>query len=721
MQNGSHIVPSSPPRPTRPVSADDPRPPLTRREEATIAYLSQLPREQILKELKENLQTAIWIELATIPIYLFTYYSIDRNRVSGENIGAGQLFANRAGGVIMSVAVEEMLHMSLAGNVLHALGGDPQLYLCSPPSYPASLPYHRPRGPRGPDGARQDLIPLGKLSFEQLWHFLQIEYAEKRDAPPQDRNWDTIGQFYSYIRCLILCPQLRDEDFQVRGGGADGQQIQPFNYSPNNIDTAYPRQAFDPWGLPPSKAGGAGPSPHGAAPNGAAPNAPRPYPSAARATAFPNAGDSHSGRAELITVASKPQALQAIDTICAQGEGFEHERTDDPSRAELSHYYKFLTLQAQLDGYSRHIEQLPASPPPPAPVTPLVTAAELGRYVFDFPDNPTTQGYVQLQSKQPGSVDYAPLSNLVNGLYQYMFILTETVYRVPAAEQKRYFNQALHGSMIWILDKLIQKMRAYTLSDGTALAPTFENVDLGSRDQAFANLQQLCEATQPAPYYDDIQYYIGRISALPDVSQYWAPGWPKPAHYAYRNAPKWPTQIGAQPTGASPHACMGLNSCRAQDRFGLAGPVDGPTPGQPNACAGRGYCSTANDHTCHVQNECKGQGGCGLYGTGHEQNHPGANECKSLGSCATPINAERFSTDGPNRGRSVWARARAVFEERWPELRQRLPDAPAELGPVPAPFAQSGPAYLWITDDNTERGNMAACGASGLSGAGGCT
>jgi len=720
MQNGSHIIPRPSSRPARAPAADDPLPPLTRREEATIAWLSQLPRERVLEELKENLQTAVWIELATIPIYLFTYYSIARKRVSGENLSPGQLFANRAGGVIMSVAVEEMLHMSLAGNVLYSLGVDPQLYLCSPASYPASLPYHRPRGPRGPDGSRRDQIPLAKLSFEQLWHFLQIEYAEKRDAPPQDRNWDTIGQFYSYIRCLILSPQIRDDDFRVRGDGGDRQQIQPFNYSPNNIDTAYPRQAFDPWGLPPNKAGASTrPSTPSSAYSGgiAAGGA---YPSAARATAFTNAGDSHSGRSELISVASKRQALEAIDTICAQGEGFEHERTDDPSRLELCHYYKFLTLQAQLEGYTRHVEQLPASPRPPAPVTPLVTAAELSRYVFDFPDNPTTKQYAELQSEHPEGVDYEPLSNLVNGLYQYMFILTETVYRVPAAEQKRYFNQALHQSMIWILDKLIQQMRSYTLSDGRSVAPTFENIDLGTRDQAFANLKRLAEATQPMPYYDDIQGYIAKIDALPDVTPYWAQGWHKPARYPYRDAPKWPAQIGAQPPGALPHACMGLNSCRGQDRFGAAGPSDGPTPGQPNACAGQGYCSTAVDHTCHVQNQCRGQGGCGLYGTGEEQYRPGANECKSLGSCATPINAERFSTDGPNRGKSVWARARRVFEERWPELRKALPDAPAELGAVPAPFAESGPAYLWISNDNTDRGNMTACGSSGLSGAGGC-
>ena len=36
-------------------------------------------REEVLSELKANLQTAIEIELATIPIYLYTYYSLVRN------------------------------------------------------------------------------------------------------------------------------------------------------------------------------------------------------------------------------------------------------------------------------------------------------------------------------------------------------------------------------------------------------------------------------------------------------------------------------------------------------------------------------------------------------------------------------------------------------------------------------------------------------------------
>jgi hypothetical protein len=183
---------------------------------------------------------------------------------------------------------------------------------------------------------------------------------------------------------------------------------------------------------------------------------------------------------------------------------------------------------------------------------------------------------------------------------------------------------------------------------------------------------------------------------------------------------------------------MGLNSCRGSDRFGTEGSSD---TGEPNACAGQGYCATAFAHTCHVQNHCMNQGGCGLYGTAEELDNPGRNSCQSLGSCAVPINAERFSTNGPNQGKSVWVRAREVFErEVWPEVREGLlanqagenvllgaprvgadQPLPETLGRPPAPFAGTGPTYLWISDDNAVRSNMTACGASGLSGAGGCS
>lgn len=218
------------------------------------------------------------------------------------------------------------------------------------------------------------------------------------------------------------------------------------------------------------------------------------------------------------------------------------------------------------------------------------------------------------------------------------------------------------------------------------------------------------------------------------------PGQPVPDYSVFESAPAFPKTIGDQPEGLPLHACMGLNACKGADRFGTAGHIvsegtvgsDNITS-QTNDCAGQGYCSTAVDHTCHVQNQCKDQGGCGLYGTGEEMNQPGTNDCRALGSCATPMNAERFSTNGPNRGKSVWLRAREVFKENWPQMRAKLiaqQEAgtidkdrvfPEEIGDVPEPFSGIGPSYLWISDDNEDRNNMTACGSSGTSGAGGCS
>jgi hypothetical protein len=205
------------------------------------------------------------------------------------------------------------------------------------------------------------------------------------------------------------------------------------------------------------------------------------------------------------------------------------------------------------------------------------------------------------------------------------------------------------------------------------------------------------------------------------------PGQPVPNPYPYADEPAWPVNVGKQPEGLPLHACMGLNSCKGSDRYGLDGAAG------PNECAGQGYCSTTRDHTCHVQNDCRNQGGCGLYGTGEEMDRPAENDCRSLGSCATPINAERFSSNGPNRRKSVWLRAREVFAEQWPGLREELlgkrqsgevgpgQPLPETLGNPPAAFAATGPTYLWITDDNQARNNMTACGSSGMSGAGGCS
>ena len=168
------------------------------------------------------------------------------------------------------------------------------------------------------------------------------------------------------------------------------------------------------------------------------------------------------------------------------------------------------------------------------------------------------------------------------------------------------------------------------------------------------------------------------------------------------------------------HTCMGLNACKGHDRLGT------------NECAGQGVCATVN-HSCHTLNNCRNQGGCGLYGDVEAQKNPGINDCAWQGSCASPINAERFITAGEveneedakknqsyNR-QSVWQRARLVFEKRMKEIGR-------EVGPPPSEAYQKnndgnsiavGPSSSYISGSGAFPG-YASCGASGMSGGGSC-
>ena len=68
-----------------------------------------------LESLREHLQWAIELEHFTLPPYLCALYSLDAAR----NPDASE--------VVASVLVEEMLHMTLAANLLNAVGGHPRL------------------------------------------------------------------------------------------------------------------------------------------------------------------------------------------------------------------------------------------------------------------------------------------------------------------------------------------------------------------------------------------------------------------------------------------------------------------------------------------------------------------------------------------------------------------------------------------------------------------
>jgi hypothetical protein len=142
-----------------------------------------------LESLREHLQWAIELEHFTLPPYLCALYSLD----AGRNPEASE--------VVASVLVEEMLHLTLAANLLNAVGGHPRLD--SPrmlPGYPRCLPH---------DDCSFE-VPLLRFSPEALDVFLKIECPEAPGAPPESDAYETIGQFYDAIRggLRALCADL---------------------------------------------------------------------------------------------------------------------------------------------------------------------------------------------------------------------------------------------------------------------------------------------------------------------------------------------------------------------------------------------------------------------------------------------------------------------------------------------------------------------------------
>ena len=66
--------------------------------------------------LAESLQTAVELEMSTIPPYLYAAWSIDAGRDPSD-----------VRDVIVGIAKEEMLHMGIACNLLASIGGQPKI------------------------------------------------------------------------------------------------------------------------------------------------------------------------------------------------------------------------------------------------------------------------------------------------------------------------------------------------------------------------------------------------------------------------------------------------------------------------------------------------------------------------------------------------------------------------------------------------------------------
>jgi hypothetical protein len=106
-----------------------------------------------VESLREHLLAAMAVELSTIPLYLYGMYTVEAasalasyNTVTGAVRGSVRssfeyIYLLYTQSSNEGVVAEEMLHLSLAGNILLAVGGQPRLY--DPlvvPSYPMLMP-----------------------------------------------------------------------------------------------------------------------------------------------------------------------------------------------------------------------------------------------------------------------------------------------------------------------------------------------------------------------------------------------------------------------------------------------------------------------------------------------------------------------------------------------------------------------------------------------------
>ncbi len=126
------------------------------------------------------LTEATELEHGVMCSYLFASFSIKRDVKEGvteEQLG----IIRRWRGTLLQIAIQEMVHMSLACNLLTAVGGAPHLHRpnlpTSPRAYPASF--------------RLDLIPFCR---ETLENFVFIERPEEQERA--DRDAASPGEFF---------------------------------------------------------------------------------------------------------------------------------------------------------------------------------------------------------------------------------------------------------------------------------------------------------------------------------------------------------------------------------------------------------------------------------------------------------------------------------------------------------------------------------------------
>ena len=140
-------------------------------------------------ELQDALQTAMRLEFSTLPPYLCAQWSIRKDDPDTGHVAR----------MIRNIALQEMYHFALAGNILSAIGGQ---FAVTGPSFLPNYPTNEL-----PGGIYQDLtVDLLPLSKNQLLVFMQIEKPEFDPVPvglALTKRPATIGEFYTELSAAI--------------------------------------------------------------------------------------------------------------------------------------------------------------------------------------------------------------------------------------------------------------------------------------------------------------------------------------------------------------------------------------------------------------------------------------------------------------------------------------------------------------------------------------
>ncbi|WP_025742023.1 ferritin-like domain-containing protein [Aquimarina pacifica] len=241
-----------------------------------------------VEDLQFYVATAIQLEHATIPPYLTAMYSIH----PGTNKDAYD--------VMRVVAIEEMLHLTLAANLMNAIGGTPDLTQKGfVPSYPTYLP----------NGETDFEVGLGKFSLETIDTFLNIERPPLPTNSKKNNATSNLGLLKTQRTKKMLIPTFKSaegDELHFYSIGefykAIGEGITKLTeeLGEKNVFVGDPDKQITPEYY-------------------------------------------YSGGGEIIPIHNKKSALAAIRLISEQGEG--HEGGIFDYEGELSHYYRFQQIK----------------------------------------------------------------------------------------------------------------------------------------------------------------------------------------------------------------------------------------------------------------------------------------------------------------------------------------------------------------------------------------